>query len=78
MKASQDTVELTGYADRRGSAERNRKIAEERAKAVRDALVSAGIEKGRIVLKPPATVTGSGSDDEARRVEIVPGAPRPS
>ena len=71
LKGGDDTVEVTGYADRRGAAERNRKIAEERAVAVRDALIEAGVEEGRIVVKPSAIVTGSGSDDEARRVEIA-------
>jgi membrane fusion protein, multidrug efflux system len=71
LKDGKEMVEVTGYADRRGSAERNRKIAEERAKAVRDALIEAGVEEGRIVLKPSAIITGSGSDDEARRVEIT-------
>ena len=71
-------MEVTGYADKRGSVERNRRIAEERAKAVRDALVAAGVEQDRIVMKAPATVTGSGTDADARRVEIRLGRPDPS
>jgi hypothetical protein len=38
---------------------------------VRDALVQLGIEPERIRLEPPANITGSGSDDQARRVDIV-------
>jgi membrane fusion protein (multidrug efflux system) len=78
LKGSQETVELTGYADKRGSTERNLKIAEERAKAVRDALVASGVEEARVVLKPSNVITGSGSDDEARRVEIKLGRADPS
>jgi membrane fusion protein (multidrug efflux system) len=78
LKGGQETIEVTGYADKRGNAERNRKIAEERARAVRDALVAGGVEESRIALKQPAIATGSGSDDEARRVEITLGRPRPS
>jgi len=40
---------------------------------VRDALVAGGVAAERIVLKRPGSVTGSGTDDEARRVEIVAG-----
>jgi membrane fusion protein (multidrug efflux system) len=76
LKDSPGTVEVTGYADKRGSAESNEKIAAQRAGAVRDALVAGGVENERIVLIRPAAVTGSGSDDEARRVEIRPGAAR--
>ena len=64
---------MTGYADGKGSAARNRTIAQERAQAVRDALVAAGVARERIMLKRPDSVTGSGSDAEARRVEIVAG-----
>jgi membrane fusion protein, multidrug efflux system len=78
LKDGKETVEVTGYADRRGSAERNRRFAEERAKAVRDALVAGGVEETRVVLKPSNVITGSGSDDEARRVEIKLGRPGPS
>jgi membrane fusion protein (multidrug efflux system) len=65
------SVEITGYADARGSAERNRKFARERARAVRDALIAAGVAAERVVVKQPAEAVGSGADHEARRVEIA-------
>jgi len=71
LKVTEGRVEVTGYADARGSAGRNRGIAEARAQAVRDALVAAGVAPGRVTVKRPANVTGSGSDAEARRVEVV-------
>jgi membrane fusion protein (multidrug efflux system) len=77
LKGGQEAIEVTGYADKRGSTERNRKIADARAKAVRDALIAAGVEKTRVVVKQSAIITGSGSDDEARRVEITLGRPNP-
>ena len=46
-------------------------LAKERAKAVRDALLAAGVADTAIHLQPPANITGSGSDMEARRVEIA-------
>jgi membrane fusion protein (multidrug efflux system) len=71
VTGTEDAIEVTGYADGRGSPERNRRFAEERAKAVRDALVAGGVAPGRIDLRRPAEVVGSGSSDEARRVDIV-------
>ena len=64
-------VELTGYADRTGDHAANVELAKKRALAVRDALVGNGIQSTRIRLKPPQDVTGSGTDDEARRVDIA-------
>ncbi len=64
-------VEITGYTDQTGSLDTNLDLAKERAKAVRDALTAAGVAAERIDMKPPATVmTGSGADQDARRVEI--------
>lgn len=63
-------IQITGYTDKTGSLDKNLELAKERAKAVREALHSAGVPADRIDMKPPATVTGSGADKDARRVEI--------
>ncbi|MGH8728798.1 MAG: cytochrome c oxidase subunit II [Burkholderiales bacterium] len=63
-------VEITGYTDKTGNADKNIELAKERAKAVREALKAAGVSEDRMIMKPPASITGSGSDREARRVEI--------
>lgn len=63
-------VAITGYTDRTGDADVNLELAKDRAYAVRDALVNEGVAEGRIVMDPPAFVTGSGTDEEARRVDI--------
>ena len=63
-------VDITGYTDKTGNLDKNLELAKERAKAVREALKAAGIPADRINMKPPATVTGSGADKDARRVEI--------
>jgi cytochrome c oxidase subunit 2 len=63
-------VAITGYTDKTGSAEKNNELAKERAKSVREALKAAGVGEDRITMKPPESVTGSGSDRDARRVEI--------
>jgi membrane fusion protein (multidrug efflux system) len=62
---------VTGYADRTGNAAANTELAKQRATAVRNELVQLGVEPQRIKLVPPAAVTGSDRDDEARRVDVV-------
>ena len=64
-------IAVTGYADRTGNAAANADLAKRRSVAVRDELVKLGVDGRRIVLLPPASVTGSGSDDEARRVDVA-------
>lgn len=61
-------VAITGYTDRSGDEDQNYALAKDRAYAVRDALVDAGVAEEKIVVDPPALVTGS--DKEARRVDI--------
>ena len=64
-------VVITGYADRTGNAAANVELAKARAKAVRDEIVQLGVDPRRIMLAAPVEVTGSGSDDAARRVDVV-------
>ena len=65
-------VDVTGYTDKTGDLDKNLELAKERAKAVREALKAAGIPEDRINMKPPVSITGSGDNAEARRVEINP------
>jgi outer membrane protein OmpA-like peptidoglycan-associated protein len=66
-------VDITGYTDKTGDAAANEVLAKQRAEAVRDRLIAAGVPEGKINMKPPfsITTTGTGSDAEARRVEIT-------
>ncbi|MFZ3140633.1 OmpA family protein [Polaromonas sp.] len=61
---------VSGFHDATGNAAQNADLAKQRALAVRDALMAAGVAEGQIELKKPEQVTGSGTDAEARRVEI--------
>jgi membrane fusion protein (multidrug efflux system) len=63
-------ITITGYADKTGRSGNNVELAKQRALAVKDALVQFGVQADRIRLQPPANVTGSGSDDQARRVDM--------
>ena len=64
-------IEITGYVDAGGPAAKNRSLAEQRAKAVRDALVAAGAPADRMRLKPPSNVVVGTDAGQARRVEIA-------
>jgi outer membrane protein OmpA-like peptidoglycan-associated protein len=62
---------LAGYHDATGNPELNAELAKQRAMAVRDALMAAGVAEASIELKKPEEMTGTGSDAEARRVEVM-------
>jgi outer membrane protein OmpA-like peptidoglycan-associated protein len=63
-------VDITGYTDKTGDLAKNEELAKERARAVRDALMAAGVADANIMMKPPAFVTGGENNEVARRVEI--------
>ena len=62
---------ISGYHDATGSAAANAELAGQRAFAVRDALNAAGVDVASMELKKPEQMTASGSDAEARRVEVA-------
>lgn len=64
-------VLISGFHDDKGNAARNAELARQRALAVRDALITAGVPDRLIRLDKPAQTAGTGSDAEARRVEIT-------
>lgn len=63
-------VVLSGFHDATGDAARNAELAKQRALAARAALVAAGVDAARVQLRRPEVTTGSGSEQEARRVEL--------
>lgn len=66
---------ISGYTDATGDAAKNAELAKQRALAVRAALVKLGVPQGRIEMRKPESTTasgaGSGSNAEARRVEVT-------
>jgi outer membrane protein OmpA-like peptidoglycan-associated protein len=62
---------VSGFHDATGSAAVNAELAKQRALAVRDALQSLGVADNKIELKKPEQLQGSGSNAEARRVEVA-------
>jgi outer membrane protein OmpA-like peptidoglycan-associated protein len=62
---------LSGFHDSTGDPAMNAELAKQRAFAVRDALMGAGVAETSMELKKPEETTGSGNNAEARRVEVV-------
>ena len=63
-------VLLSGYHDATGDPAMNAELAKQRAKAVRAALLVAGVPLNQVLLRKPESTTGTGTEREARRVEI--------
>ena len=64
---------ISGFHDATGDPAKNAELAKERAKAVREALASLGVERARLVMRKPESTSGGttlGDDPQARRVEI--------
>lgn len=73
IKQNSLKVAVTGYTDRTGNLAINAPLAQQRANAVRDRLVAAGVPAGDIEMVAPAAVENGpagAADVEARRVEI--------
>ena len=65
---------ISGFHDATGDAALNAELAKQRAFAVRDALKALGVAEDKIELKKPEETTATGSNAEARRVEVALGA----
>ena len=62
---------LSGFADPSGNAEKNMELAKQRAFAVRDAIVAAGVSTDRIELQKPDLAIGATVSADSRRVDIL-------
>jgi len=74
LKAKQSVkVAISGYSSAAGDLSANQELAKNRAMAVRDALVAAGVPGVRVKLEKPLSAEAnlSGEDPKARRVEVT-------
>lgn len=62
---------ISGFHDASGDAAANAELAKQRAFAVRDLLVSAGVSAQAIELSKPAVTMGGSDPHEARRVDVT-------
>lgn len=69
--ASGKKVVISGFHDATGSAEANAELAKQRALAVRSDLMHSGVAQDLIEMKKPEETHASGSNAEARRVEVT-------
>ena len=65
------TAVVSGFHDATGDAALNAELAKQRALAVRDALKALGVAEDKVELKKPEATQGTGSNAQARRVEVV-------
>lgn len=68
--AAGKTALISGFHDASGDAAQNEELAKQRAMAVRDTLISLGIGEDKLELRKPEATTATGSNAEARRVEV--------
>lgn len=61
---------ISGYHDKTGDPGHNIELAKQRAFAVRDLLLDAGIAEERLILDKPRETLGGPDDREARRVDV--------
>ena len=64
-------VVISGFHDATGDPVKNAELAKQRAFKVRDALTALGVSADKIELKKPEQMLASGTDSEARRVEVA-------
>jgi|GEM_PF-2292203 len=67
------TAFISGFHDPSGNDAYNQDLAYRRAETVASMMKAAGIPADRIVLTKPTETTGSGTHEEARRVEVTIG-----
>ncbi len=64
-------IAISGYADKTGDPAKNAQLAKERALAVRNQLISAGLPEDRIIMQKPVDITVDKTDDrQSRRVDV--------
>ncbi|MCJ0762311.1 OmpA family protein [Variovorax terrae] len=62
---------VSGFHDATGDAAKNEELSKQRALAVREALKGLGVAEDKVELRKPELLTGTGSNAEARRVEVI-------
>lgn len=68
--AAGKSVVISGFHDATGDPAMNAELAKQRALKVRDTLAALGVAQDKVDLKKPEQTLATGSDSEARRVEV--------
>ena len=64
-------IRISGFHDATGDAALNVELAKRRAVAVRDLLLKLGVDEALLELVKPEHTLANGSNDKARRVEVL-------
>lgn len=62
---------VSGFHDATGDAAVNAELAKRRAQAVQQAIIAQGVAAANVELRKPEVTQADGSNEEARRVEVV-------
>lgn len=62
---------ISGFHDATGDAALNAELAKQRAVAVLEALKALGVAEDKVELKKPEQTTATGTNAQARRVEVI-------
>ena len=62
---------VSGFHDSTGNVAQNEELSKQRALSVRDTLLALGAPESQIELRKPVITEGSGTNADARRVEVV-------
>lgn len=68
--AAGKSVVISGFHDATGDPAMNAELAKQRALKVRDTIAALGVAQDKVDLKKPEQTLATGSDSEARRVEV--------
>lgn len=68
--AAGKSVVISGFHDATGDPAMNSELAKQRALKVRDTIAALGVAQDKVDLKKPEQTLATGSDSEARRVEV--------
>lgn len=63
-------IQIAGFHDAVGDARFNRALAKRRAEAVMVHLLALGVPEAQLAVREPTMTQGSGSEAQARRVEV--------
>lgn len=69
--AAGQKASISGFHDTTGDPAKNAELAKKRAMSVRDELLGLGVTEDKLELVKPAEAQASGSNSEARRVEVM-------
>jgi outer membrane protein OmpA-like peptidoglycan-associated protein len=63
-------IGISGFHDKQGDPTKNVELAKQRAMAIKNVMISAGVPEDRIIMNKPTELTDTKDDKEARRVEV--------